>query len=212
LAMFPSLKGKFKVTGDGRLVRTFWSGKIGSKIKAGAIVVGGVVFNNVLRFFAGKIYEHYAQQALDEQFDKIRPQIDKDIRSHKEEALKLVAAGRPAFAVTVIKIWTNSDFVTDQGTSMPVVEYHGLTISDTKKESKTSDRKFYIGNYNDTDVYTTSTPITFDKDFVDMYKDYLKQIAWYQEQIAATPYIAERQKLDQDLMGMIGDMRKILEQ
>ncbi len=174
--------------------------------------MGGLAFKTLLGWAAAKIYAHYAQAAVDEQFDRILPKIENDIQSRKEDALKFLAMGRQAFAVTVIEIWTNSDFVTNQGTTYPMVEYHGLEISDTKKESHTSDRKLYFGNYNDTDIYTTSTSIILDKNIIDMYRYYLKQITWYQDQINAANGVAERQQLNRDLMLMMGDMKKILEQ
>jgi hypothetical protein len=210
LAMFPSLQGRFKLTSDGRIVRTFWSGRPGTAIKVGAIVVGGIALRGLLGYFAAKVYAHYAQKALDDQFKEISGRIEADLRLHREEALKLLAAGLPAFAVTTIKIWTNSDFVTAQGTTMPVVEYHGLYISPVKLNTHGTDTKFYIGNSTDIDVYITSTPITFEKDFIDAYRDYLKAIKWYEDRISSTDLLAERVRLDRELMGMIGEMKEII--
>jgi hypothetical protein len=211
-ALFPSLKGKFKLTKDGTIVRTFWSGKGGTAVKVGAIVVGGLVLRGLLGYFSVKVYARYAQNSLDEQFDEIRPQIEKDLRSQREVALTFVAAGEQAFAVTVIKIWTNSDFVTEQGTSMPRVEYLGLTISPKKKESHTSETKHYVGNSSDIDIYTTSTPVTFDNDFVEIYKDYQKALTWYLQRLTATTNDAERNNLQEEYRAVIDEMNRILKQ
>jgi hypothetical protein len=213
-ALFPSLKGKYRVTVDGRLVRNFWSGKIGTGVKVGGMVVGGLLLRGLLGIFAAKVYAHYAQQALDRQFETIRAQIADDIGHwrNKEDALYLIAFGRQAFAVTVLKIWTNTDFVGGQGTSMPVVEYLGMTISDTKKENHTFKRDQYFGNYNDIDTYTTSSPMTFDKNFVELYKEYINEVAHLQDRIETTTSFREAGQLKAELMDMVSKMRMFLSQ
>jgi hypothetical protein len=204
------------LTGDGKLRTSwFWQTKAGTTVKVGAVIAvgaGGLILRALLGYFAAQVFARYAEQSLNEQFAKIRTRIDDDIRSNRETAVKIAAAGLQPYAVTIIKIWSNSDFVTDQGTSVPVVEYHGLTISPKKTELHSTDRKHYAGSYTDIDIYTTSTPITFDKDLVEMYKDYQKEVASYEQRIKATQLHAERVKLEQELTSMNGEMRKILDQ
>ena len=148
--------------------------KIGSGIKAGGMALGAIGLGFLLGWLTQKIYQKYAQEELDRQFEALRPKIERDIRSKIEDALYLAATDKEAFAIIRFSVWTATDITAGQGTSMPNLDYLGLFISpiDMAGEESSNTDASIPSMMMETTFFRVSSKLTFTADEIKAYQNY----------------------------------------
>jgi hypothetical protein len=189
-----------------------WSGKIGSGIKAGGMALGAIGLQFLLGWLAQKIYQKYAQQEIDRQFEALRPKIERDIRSKIEDALYLAATDKEAFAIIRLSVWTATDITAGQGTSMPTLDYLGLFISpiDMAGEESSKTDSSIPSMMMETSFFRVSSKLTFTPDEIKAYKNYIAQLKWFDDQLSIVPSPEDQARLTRDRAKLFADMKAAL--
>jgi hypothetical protein len=190
-------------------------GKIGRGLKAGGVAVGVIVVSILLEWLARKLYEKFVREGVDRQFEKMRPEILAAIRAKKEDALRLLASGNNhAFATVRLSMIVDHFMYAGrlQMSTFPVLEYLGLQITptDESEEGKVPRVEGHIGGRTETTFYKVSFELSFPADEVAIYKSYIAQMKWFDEQMAIAPSDEDKKRLAQDRENLMREMRAVL--
>jgi hypothetical protein len=188
-------------------------GKIGRGLKAGGMALGVIVVAILLDWLARKLYEKFVREGVDRQFEAMRPKIEGAIRTNKEDALRLLASGKDAFATvrlsTLIEILIYAGKI--EMPSFPVLEYLGMQITPTDETGEGNKRvDGHIGGRTETTFYKVSFKLLFPADDVAIFKSYVVQMKWFDEQIAIAPSNEDALRFTADRDNLIKEMKAAL--
>ena len=200
LAMFPSLKARYKVTADGRFARRI----IGPGMRMAGLAIGHGAVAFVLAFVVGKILQRQIEADLKKSLEALvtmqEPAVRRDFNHHKETVLRLLADGKRAYATISYKVAGGiAMFMVEPGwaDSAPSNEYIGLRIVDAPILAVPDPRSGLWWRHvaydrggdmiapgamtTPSDSYEVSVPVTAAPEEIEMYRWYRKEIEWYRK-------------------------------
>ena len=84
------------------------------------------------------------------------------------------------------------------------------TTPKDKNDGEEHDRFLAPGAMLTRSFYKMSLPLTFSDQEVDLYRDYLKEIEWYEEQIRNTPSVHDTMRLNLDRNQLVDRLKAAL--
>ena len=192
--------------------RLRFAGRIGPGMKVAGGAIIGIAVGLLLRWLVGKFLDKINREEIERQFAALRPEIERDIRAKKEEALWLVSGGAKAFAVVRMATTTFTDVTGEQGPSTPELSYVSLQVSDTEINGPDgSERNSSIpAVLIDKDYFNMSFAMTFSDEEVNLYRAYIKEMQWYDAQIMSAPSAQDQQRLASDREELMRKMQGAL--
>lgn len=213
-----TLRGSFVPIGAMALPKTPPGGlRFGGKIGPGLKVAGGtfivIAVQLLIQWLTGKIDAERQKEALKKKMEAHRSAIEADVKRNKQSALTLLAEGKKAFAT--VRISTTKTNI-PQISAIPMggveilnidldLDYLGLKITD-KEENKPDGEESGIlkdmpllsaGTYYK-NFYLMSFALTFTDEEINLYRNFLKEIKWYEAQIESSPSAEDSQRLSAD--------------
>lgn len=190
-----------------------FGGKIGPglKIAGGALLT--VAVQILLNWLLGKLIQKQQEENVKRQWERLIPAIETDIRSKIEHTLKLLVDGKNAFATVRVSIIDLVD--ADPETSSPgapTIKYLSLEIGDNKEDKPDGEETEYLPGLIRmfTYYYKMSFPLTYSHQEVELYRAYLKEIKWYEEQIKIAASIQDTERLNRDRNKLINQLKAAL--
>ncbi|MEZ5426664.1 MAG: hypothetical protein R2747_10390 [Pyrinomonadaceae bacterium] len=197
-----------------------FGGKIGPglKIAGGTLAVMAVQF--LLGWLLGKLIEKQQEESVKRQMDGLRPTIESAVKKDKQIALKFLVDGKNAFATVRIMV-ENQDAYMGGGLgyspTAPAIKFDSLTITDAdettpkdKNDGEKHDRFLAPGAMLNQIFYKMSFPLSFTQQEVDLFRSYLREIAWFDEQLALGQAAQDIERLAQDKKDLIDRLNRAL--
>lgn len=190
----------------------------GGRIGPGLKFVGGsliaIAVTLLLNWLMGKL----AKDDLDMQFKELQPKIESDIQSQKRKSLQFLVEGKQAFATVLLSLV--SHYQADSGPdgaggileTMPKLSYESLQITDAEvKKADTTDFQDFPGGVTMKKIYhTISIPLTYSQQEVELYRSYLNEINWFDEQLKISPSAEDTERLTKDKKELVEKLEKAL--
>jgi len=190
-----------------------FNGKLGRGIK----IVGGsllaIVITLFLQWLLGKFMESLIRSEITRQLANLEPDVLGKIKQNKSQVLFIMADGRKAFAELrfAIDAVTTPDFVLPSAmgsgiagqTGFPTVSLNDFRITDHELPkggvADGSDMKV-AGTYArvDTNYFKTTVEITASDEEVRLFRAYLDEINWYNDQLTQAPSVEDERRLTRD--------------
>lgn len=183
----------------------------GLRIAGGTLVLFGVGL--LIQILGNIILQKIERKILEKKLRDLQPRIETDVRARKQEALSLLANGKKAFANVQVKIFTVTS-IDPEGpvTSMPGLEYHGVTISDKEinRQGPMEWKRAVVDKWEYHPV-TMSFAVTFPQEEVEAFSTYQKVLKLYDEELSQakdpherTRLAAERDEVKKQLQKALG--------
>lgn len=192
--------------------------RFGGKIGRGLKIAGGSLVAIAVSLILGWLLGKMKKDELDKQMEGHRPNIEKDIRNKKQEALNFLAGGKKAYATSHLTIMTTSAYDGGpDGTHMveetdPVLRYVSLEITDSEinKVEKEEDTQYRGGLNMNIKYYSVSFELNFSAEEIELYRAYLKEMQWFDSQIKIAPSAEDAQRLIKDRNEMVSQLNMAL--
>ena len=191
-----------------------FGGKIGKGMKiagqaiAPALLQAAIVA--LIDLILGPIRNKMRREFLEDDFKRAGPDIVRDIKRHKSDALSLLADGKRAYAAIRISILTQ-DFNDAfnpmiSGSIPPKLTYKGATITDKFSPDLVpdgGDRDVLPELVMEENFYIIYEEVTFSPEEVELYRNYVQERTWYEDQIGSVESREDRQRLTDDFNKLV---------
>jgi hypothetical protein len=193
--------------------------KFGGRIGPGLKLAAGTVVATIVSWFLGKKIEKIQQESLQRDLERARPEIEKTVQGQRLQALNLLAAGKPAFAVIRVSLeyqeWHQGPGLGYMPTA-PGLKYLGLLqITDSRQEDMAEDGENHDyfnapGSMAFTKYYKLWLEVTFSSEEIALYRAYRDEIAWYENEISKVTAQPDALRLSLDRNALVDRLKKAL--
>jgi hypothetical protein len=188
-----------------------FGGKLGPGIKTVAGGLLAIAITLFLQWLLGKFMESLIRSEINRQLADLEPQVQAKIMQNKSQVLFILSEGRKAFAELrfAVESVTTPDF-TPGGvgsiagqTGFPTVSLKDFRITDQelpKGGVADGSEMAMAGSYarTDTDYFKTTLAIAASDEEVNLFRAYLDEINWYNEQLTDAPSPEDMRRLTRD--------------
>jgi hypothetical protein len=189
--------------------------RFGGKLGPGIKTVGGgvliIVINLFLQWLLGKFMEQVIRSEINRQLADLEPEVQKKLQREKSKVLFILAEGRKPFAemrfalastTTPDPIPFNAGSLAGQ-TPFPVASLSDFQITDRalpKNGVEDGTEMKMEGTYarSTTNYFKTTIEITASDEEVSLFRAYLKELKWYNEQLALGLSVEDVRRLTRD--------------
>jgi hypothetical protein len=190
-----------------------FNGKLGPGIKTVAGSLLALAITLFLSWLLGKFMESLIRSEINRQLANLEPDVLAKVKQHKSQVLFVLAEGRKAFAELRFSIETDTmpDFNPNTAwvsgiagqTGFPTVELNDFHITDKElpKGGVADGSTMKVeGTYVrvDTDYFKTTVELTASDEEVKLFRAYLDELNWFDDQISNGPSAEDMRRLNQD--------------
>lgn len=193
--------------------------QFGGKIGPGLKIVGGTLVSVGVGLLIGWLLQKLEKADIEMQMKEHSPKIDADVQSQKRKSLQFLIDGKQAFATVLFSLtsYTQPDSMMGGGAggildTIPNLRYESLEITDSevKTPDKTDFTDFPGGVSMKKIFHTVSIAISYSQQEVELYRSYLKEINWFDEQLKFSPSAQDTDRLNKDRKALVEKMESAL--
>jgi hypothetical protein len=192
-----------------------WAGKIGPGLKLGAAIGANLLFS----FLMSKIFQNMSEDGVKRQWEKLLPEIERQVKAKRIDALRLFDQGLKAFAVVRVSV-TSTERIDRMHGNIPgypllglesvVIQSHEISGQEQMKEEEDK-LEVLLGGFRHHTRSVLSIPLGFSDEELSLYRSFAAEIRWYDTQIAKSPIAVEMINLVLERSILVQELTKALE-
>jgi hypothetical protein len=188
-----------------------FNGKLGPGIKTVGGSLLAIAISLFLQWLLGKFMESVISSEINRQLKNLEPEVQAKIKQNKSQVLFILAEGRKAFAELrfAVESVTTPDFSPAGigsiagSTGFPTVSLKDFQITDRelpKGGIADGTEMAMAGSYarTTTNYFKTTVAITASDEEVSLFRAYLDEINWYNEQMTHNSSVEDMRRLTRD--------------
>jgi len=192
--------------------------QFGGKIGPGLKFVDGTLFSLAVGLLISKFLKKLEKADIEMQMKELSPKIESDTQSQKRKSLQFLVDGKQPFATILFSLTaTSRPDPPPEGAggtleTIPALRYESLEITDSEvKIPDTADAtNFPHGVVMNKLFHTVSIALTYSQQEVELYRSYLKEINWFDEQLKISPSAQDTERLNKDRETLVKQLENAL--